>query len=75
MFKPIMQAFQFKFISWRTRAVCAAFALVASLATLSAVFVVFASASGELGPLEAKIKAEPAASAVASKALVKRVRS
>jgi hypothetical protein len=41
---------------------------------MSAVFLVFASASSELDPVQAKTKAAPSASEVASKVPVKRVR-
>ena len=65
----------FKLVSLRARLAGAAFALACSLSTLAAVLMAFASASGELDPLLAKIKAAPAAgSAVAAKAPAKRVR-
>ena len=70
-----MQSFRFERLSLRERLASAVFALVASLASLAAVLAVFASASGELDPLLAKSKAAPVASAVASKAPVKPVRS
>ena len=63
-----MQSFKFALISWRARLAGAVFALVASLSSLAAVFAIFASASGELDPLLAKIRAAPAASAVAVEA-------
>ena len=63
-----MQSFEFRRSSLRARVAGAAFAVVASLSSLAAVFAVFASASGELDPVQAKVKAEPAASAVAGKA-------
>jgi hypothetical protein len=69
-----MQSFKFALISLRARWAGAAFALVASLSSVAAVFAVFASASGELDPLLAKMKAAPAASAVAVKAPAQRVR-
>jgi len=46
----------------------AVFGLVCSLSSVAAVFLMFASASGELEPVLAKFKAAPAASEVASKA-------
>jgi hypothetical protein len=75
MCKHIMQSFKSEVILLRTRVVGAIVALVCSLATISAVFMVFASVSGELDPLLAKAKVAPAASAVASKTPAKRVRS
>jgi hypothetical protein len=68
-----MQSFKFKLLSWRARAVGAVFGLVCSLASLAAVLMVFASASGELDPLLAKMKAAPSASEVASKVPAKPV--
>lgn len=70
-----MKSSKFALSSKRARWVGAVFAVVASLSSLAAVFVVFASASGELEPVLAKVKAAPAASAVAAKAPVQRVRS
>ena len=70
-----MQKFKSKRSSWRARVVGAVFGLMCSVASLSAVFAVFAEASGELDPLLAKVKAAPSASEVASKAPAKRVRS
>jgi hypothetical protein len=69
-----MQSFKFAPISLKTRLAGAAFALVASLSSLAAVFAVFASASGELDPSLANIKAAPAASAVAGEAPASRGR-
>ncbi len=70
-----MQAFKFALISLRARLASAVFALVCGLASVAAVVVIFASASGELDPLLAKVKAAPAASAVAHKAPAKPARS
>ena len=70
-----MQSFKSKRSSLKARVAGAAFGLVCSLASLAAVFAVFASASGELDPLLAKMKAAPSASEVASKMPAKRVRS
>lgn len=71
-----MQSFKFALLSLRARLAAVACGLVCSLASLAAVVLAFASASGELDPLLAKAKAAPSASAsasaVASKALVKR---
>ena len=69
-----MQSSKFKSRSLRARVAGAVFGLVCSVASLSAVFVVFASASGELDPVLAKVKAAPSASEVASKVPGKRVR-
>jgi len=70
-----MQSFQFRRRSLKARVAGAVFGLVCSLASLAAVFAVFASASGELDPVLAKVKAAPSASEVASKMPAKRVRS
>ena len=70
----LMQSFKFALISLRARWAGAVFALVASLSTFAAVFAIFASASGELDPMLAKVKAGPAASAVAVKAPAQRAR-
>jgi len=67
-----MQSFKFAQSSLRARLAGAVFALVASLSSLAAVF---ASASGELDPMLAKIKAAPVASAVGGKVPAQRVRS
>ena len=69
-----MQSFQFRRRSLKARVAGAVFGLVCSLASLAAVFAVFASASGELDPVLAKVKAAPSASEVASKVPGKRVR-
>jgi hypothetical protein len=69
-----MQSFKSRPGSARARVVVAVFGLVCSVATMSAVFLVFASASSELDPVQAKTKAAPSASEVASKVPVKRVR-
>jgi hypothetical protein len=70
-----MQSFKSKLRPLKVRVAGAVFGLVCSLASLAAVFAVFASASGELDPLLAKVKAAPSASEVASKAPARRVRS
>lgn len=70
-----MQSFKSKRSSLKARVAGAVFGLVCSLASLAAVFAVFASASGELDPVLAKVKAAPSASEVASKVPAKRVRS
>jgi hypothetical protein len=75
MRKRIMKSFKFSLLSLRARLASAAFALVASFASLSAVFLSFALASGELEPALAKFKAEPKAGAVAQKAASKPGRS
>ena len=69
-----MQSFKSKLSSLRARVAGAVFGLVCSLASLAAVFAMFASASGELDPLLAKMKAAPSASEVASKVPAKPVR-
>ena len=48
--------------SWRARSGFAAGAFVASLVSLGSIVLLFASASGELGPVVARFKAAPAAS-------------
>ena len=69
MFRP-----EFDLRSFRSRAFGVMFGVVSSLSVLSAVVVVFASASGELDPVVARLKAAPAASGVASKEPVKKHR-
>ena len=68
-----MQSFKFALLSLRARLAAVACGLVCCVASLAAVVLAFASASGELDPLLAKVKAAPAASAVASKEPSKRV--
>ena len=68
-----MQSFKFKLISLKARVAGAVFGLICSLASLSAVIAVFASASGELDPVLARIRAAPSASEVASKVPAKPV--
>jgi hypothetical protein len=58
-----MSSFSFKLLSLRARLKGAVFGVVASVASLSAVVVMFASASGELEPVLARLKPEPSASA------------
>jgi hypothetical protein len=70
----IMQSSKFVLSSLRARLAGAVFGLVCSLSVLAAVFGVFASASGELDPAWAKLKAAPSASEVASKVPAKPVR-
>jgi hypothetical protein len=70
-----MQSSEFRLSSLKARLASAVFGLVCSVASLSAVFAMYASASGELDPVLAKFKAAPSASEVASKLPVKRVRS
>jgi hypothetical protein len=70
-----MQSFKSRRSCWKARVAGAAFGLVCSVASLSAVFAVFASASGELDPLLVKVKAAPSASEVAGKVPAKPVRS
>jgi hypothetical protein len=62
----IMQSFSL--LSLKSRLLGAALGVVSSVASLGAVVVLFASASGELDPVLAKLKAQPAASAAAAKA-------
>ena len=68
-----MQSSNFESLSLRAKLAGAVFGLVASLSSLAAVLLVFASASGEPGVLQAKNKPAPVASAVASKAPAKPV--
>jgi hypothetical protein len=68
-----MKSFEFALLSLKARAAAVACGLVCSAASLAAVALAFASASGELDPLLAKLKPAPAASAVASKEPAKRV--
>lgn len=63
-----MQKLQFRLSTPRGEVVCAAVGLACSMACLAAVLALFASASGELEPALARIKAAPAASAVATEA-------
>ncbi len=63
-----MQSSKFELLSSRARLAGAIFALICSLASIAAVIVIFASASGELDPLLAKLMPGPAASAVAAEA-------
>jgi len=65
----------FRLSSLKVRLASAAFGVVCSLSILSVVFACFASASGDLDPLLAKLRPAPAASAVASKALPKKSRT
>lgn len=69
-----MKSFNFVLSSLRARLASAVFGLVCSLSVLAAVLGVFASASGELQPLSAKLKAAPSASEVASKLPARPVR-
>jgi len=66
-----MQSSKFESLSLRAKLAGAVFGLVASLSSLAAVLLVFASASGEPDLLQAKRKPAPVASAVASKAPAK----
>jgi hypothetical protein len=70
-----MQSFKSKRSSLKARVAGVVFGLVCSLASLAAVFAVFASVSGGLDPSLAKVKGAPATSEVASKMPGKRVRS
>jgi hypothetical protein len=70
-----MKSLKFRLSSLKVRVAGAVFGLVCSLASLAAVFAMFASASGELDPVLAKFKAVPAASEVAAKVPAKPVRS
>lgn len=58
----------FSLLSLRARLVGAVFGVVSSVVSLGAVLGLFASASGELDPVLAKLKSSPAASAAAAKA-------
>jgi hypothetical protein len=70
----IMQSLAFRQTPWRSRVTAAVLAPVLSMAVLAGVLALFASASGELDPLLARMKPVPPASAVASKLPIKRVR-
>lgn len=63
-----MHPFKFRLSSVKARVASAAFGLVSSVASLSAVFLMFASASGELDLALASLTAARSASAVAGKA-------
>ena len=65
--EEVMQSVKYEPLSSRAKVAGAVFALVLSLASLSFVVVSFASASGELDLVVAKVNSEPAASAVAAK--------
>jgi hypothetical protein len=58
-----MSSLKFKLLSSAARCKAAVCGLVCSVASLSAVVVVFASSSGELDPVLARLKPEPSASA------------
>jgi len=73
-FEFIMKSSKFVLSSLRARLAGAVFGLVCSVSVLAAVFGIFASASGELEPVLAKLKAAPSASEVTSKVPVKPVR-
>jgi hypothetical protein len=70
-----MKSLKFRLSSLKVRLAGAVFGLVCSLASLAAVFAMFASASGELDPVLAKFKAAPSASEVAGKVPAKPARS
>ena len=70
-----MESFEFRLSSSRVRLAGALFSLVCSAACLTAVLALFASASGELDPALAKLKAAPAASEVATRVPAKPARS
>jgi hypothetical protein len=63
----IMNSLEFRLSSLKARAAGAVFGLVCSFASLAAVFLAFASATGELDPVLARLKAAPSASEVAAK--------
>lgn len=70
-----MQPLNYELMSSRARLAGALLAFLLSVACLTVVVAIFASASGELDPVLAKVKATPAgntvASAVASKTQAK----
>lgn len=68
-----MQSFRFVLSRLKPRLAGAVFGLVCSMSVLAAIFGVFASASVELDPVLAKLKAAPSASAVVSKGPAKPV--
>ncbi|NRF71502.1 hypothetical protein HLB44_31395 [Aquincola sp. S2] len=63
-----MQSSKFSLLSSRARLAGAAFGLVSGLSVFAVVVGAFASASGELEPALAKLKAAPSASAAVAKA-------
>jgi len=65
--EEVMQSVKFEPLSSRAKVAGAVFALVLSLASLSFVVVLFASASGELDPLVAKLNSEASSHTVAAK--------
>ncbi|MEY2687309.1 MAG: hypothetical protein RL375_1507 [Pseudomonadota bacterium] len=69
-----MKSQEFELISRKKQLASAAVAVVASMSCLAFVLAIFASASGELDPVLAKLKPTPAASAVASEQPTKRLR-
>lgn len=70
-----MQSSKFRLSSLRARLAGAVFGLVCSFASLAAVFATFASATGELDPVLARLKAAPSASEVAGPAPARPARS
>ena len=66
-----MEAIKFVVLSLKARVACALFGVVASIALLSALFVVFAAASGELDPVVAAMAPAASSNAVASRAPLK----
>lgn len=62
-----MQSSPFRLSSWQARVATAFLALFCSVASLGAVVAMYASASGELDPALARLKAEPPASQAARK--------
>lgn len=69
-----MKSQEFELISRKKRLASAAFAVISSMSCLAFVLAIFASASGELDPVLAKVKPTPAASAIAAEQPVKRPR-
>jgi len=70
-----MTTSQSRWLSLRARVAAAVFGLACSCVTFASVVLAFASASGELDPLVARMKASPAASEVASRQPAKPARS
>ena len=68
-----MEAIKFVALSLKARVACAVFGVVASVSLLSALFVVFASASAGLDPVVAATAPAASSNAVASRSPLKQV--